>query len=204
MSDEVVNALGEGQGPAQASGNVLQCLANHLPLSIRDQPVVFNHARCDSLEIWRELMMIPLQDAVNIRGITFERFWRMICPGRGEKVIVENVDDDAASMAEFRVKSLPASAGVRAILGEAVDTAMQVQAHCQSLWIVGRDAALDKVTHQTTELKLGIFSRQVQMNKVIQSLRTMLCSLRILTAVNSSLVICCSSNTACGKSFRQA
>ena len=117
-------------------------------------------------------------------------------------MIVENVDYDAAAVAEFRVKSLSASAGVRAVLGEAVDTAMQAEAQGQSLWIVGRDIALDEVTHQTTELKLGVLSRQVQVNKVIQSLGTMLCSLRILTAVYSLLEIAPQQALLAGDFFR--
>lgn len=67
-------------------------------------------------------------------------------------MIVEDVDDDATAVAEFWIKSLSALPGVRAVLGEAVDAAVQVQAKGQFLRIVGWDGAFDEVAHQTAEL----------------------------------------------------
>jgi len=83
-------------------------------------------------------------------------------------MIVEDIDDNASTMTEFRVEPLPALSGMRAVLGQTVDTAMQVQSEGEFLWIEGRYGAFDEVTHQATELKLRVFSGQVEVNKVIQ------------------------------------
>ena len=67
-------------------------------------------------------------------------------------MIVEDVDDDAAAVAEFRIKSLAALPGVWTVMGETVDTAVQVQTEGQFLREIGRDRTFDEVAHQATEL----------------------------------------------------
>ena len=62
-------------------------------------------------------------------------------------MIVEDVDDDAAAVTVFRVKSLAALSGVWAVLGKGVDAAMQMQSQGQFLRIIGGNGALDEITH---------------------------------------------------------
>ena len=83
-------------------------------------------------------------------------------------MIVKDIDDDATTVTKFRVESLPALAGMGAVLRQAVDTSMQMQSEGESLRIVDRYGPLDEVTHQAAELKLRVFSGQVEVNEVIQ------------------------------------
>lgn len=67
-------------------------------------------------------------------------------------MIVEDVDDDAAAVAEFRLKSSAALPGVRAVLGETVNSTVKVQSKGQFFREVGRDRAFDEVAHHAAEL----------------------------------------------------
>ena len=78
--------------------------------------------------------------------------------------------------------------------------AVQVETKSQPLWIIGWYRAFDTVTHETAELKLWIFSGQIKVNKIIQSLRILLCRMRISKAISALLVSCCTSTTACERS----
>ena len=111
-------------------------------------------------------------------------------------MVVEDVNDDATAVAVFRVKSLTALSGMGAVLGEAVNAAMQMQPQGQFLRVLSGDAAFDEITHQAAKLQLRILSCQVEVNQVIQSLRILLCRMRISKAISALLVSCCTSSTA--------
>lgn len=124
----------------------------------------------------------------------------MIEPVCCEKVVVENVDDDAAAMPEFRVQPLPALAGVGAVLGEAVDATVKVQPQSY-FWGINRgNRAFDKVAHQAAELNLRLGSGKIEVYEVIQSLRILLCRIRISKAINALLESFWTSRTAAERS----
>lgn len=89
-------------------------------------------------------------------------------------MIVEYVDDDTTTVPVFGVKPLSASAGICAVLGEAVDAAMELHAQGNLCGIIFRDAAFDKVAHQAAELNLRIRSGEVKVDEVVQVLRILL------------------------------
>ena len=121
-------------------------------------------------------------------------------PVSGEEVIVENVDNDTASVTEFRVKPLSASACMWAVLGEAVYTTMEMQTQGDFFGIICSDAAFDKVTHQAAELNFRVRSGEVEVDEVVQSLRILFCRIRISKAINALLESCWTSTTAADRS----
>ena len=58
-------------------------------------------------------MLTGLQKLVDVFGEIFKGFRGELGPCRGQAVIVEDVNDDPASMSVLRVQPVPASAGMR-------------------------------------------------------------------------------------------
>ena len=144
--------------------------------------------------------MRRLQQFVNICCIACQMGGRVVTPVCGEEVIVENVDKDAATVAELRVKPLSASTCMRAVLGEAVDTTMEVQAQSNFFRIISGDKAFDEVAHQAAESNLWVRSGEVEVNKVVQNLKILFCKIRISKAINALLESCWTSTTAADRS----
>lgn len=115
-------------------------------------------------------------------------------------MIVEDVDDDAATVAEFWLEALPALPGVGAVLGKTVYAAVQQQTTGKPGREVGRDGAFDEVAHQTAELQFRVCPGKVEVDQVIQDLRILLCSMRSSKAISDLLTSCCISSAACVRS----
>ena len=76
-------------------------------------------------------------------------------------MIVEDVDDYAATVTKFRMESLSALSGVWAVLGEGVNPAVQVESLSYLFRVVTRQRSFDKVSHQSAELELRIITGKV-------------------------------------------
>jgi len=105
-------------------------------------------------------------------------------------MIVEDIDNDPFAMAEFRLEPLPALSGMNAGLCKGVDATVQVQTEGQTIWKPGRYGAFNEVAHQSAKLQVGVCSGQVEVNEVIQTLRILLCKIRISKAISALLAKC--------------
>ena len=72
MRDKVLDAFGEREGSSQAQGYFFKCSADYPTMSIRDQPVVFDHVWCDLLKSCWQLDVLFQQKVVNLVCITFQ------------------------------------------------------------------------------------------------------------------------------------
>ena len=71
-------------------------------------------------------------------------------------MIIEDIDNDTAAMAEFRMESLSALSSMGAVLGETVNAAVQMQTESNFLWVAGWYGPFNKVTHQAAKLMFWI------------------------------------------------
>ena len=108
-----------------------------------------------------------VQQAVGIGGEGGEGLRLECVPVNGKEVVVEDVDQHRAGMAETGVQAPAAGAAVRAGGGQAVDGAVQAQTGDDAGRVAVIERPLDEIPHQPPQPQLRVGAGEVEVDKVI-------------------------------------
>ena len=132
---------------------------------------MLGHAWGDADQAGREQVAVSGEQTVDFSGKGRQRLRVEFVPMDGQEVIVEDIDQDRAGMAEARLQTLPAGTAMGADGSEGVDTAVQAQAGEDAGRIPRRERALDEVPHQPAKPQLRVGAGKIEVDEVIQGVR---------------------------------
>lgn len=92
-----------------------------------------------------------------------------LIPVPGEKMIIENINDDTAVMPVFWAKPPFAQLHHRVVISKLIDGAVQIDSHHHSrIELAGCTTALDKISDEIADHHIRVVTRQVQVCEKIQ------------------------------------
>lgn len=124
LFQQLFPAAGQQVRPAEAAGETLQQAFDVIEVAAGDQPVGRDHARQGGLQGRGQQGAVGLQQAVEGGGEVFEGLRVKEVPVAGQEVVVGDIDQDAAAVAQGGVQPSLAAPEGRAGFGETVDAAV--------------------------------------------------------------------------------
>ena len=129
---------------------------------------MLGHARGDTGQTGGEQVAVSGEQTVDVSGKGGQRLRVEFVPMGGQEVVVENIDQDRAGMAETRLQTLPAGTARGADGSEGVDAAVQAQPGDDPGRMTRIERALDEVPHQPAKLQLRIGTGEIEVDEVVQ------------------------------------
>lgn len=164
---ELRQALCKGGRAGKAARKILQNFADHLQVAVTGQPVVFDHARRNALQVGGKLVEVILQQTVNVPGKILQRLWMVVVPLPGQDVVVENIDHNAPAMSILRVKALSTPFEMRLDLGEGIKSPMLFDSTTYGCGKTIPDRAFDEVSHQVAEQPFVAAVGEIEVHQVV-------------------------------------
>ena len=120
-----------------------------------------------------------LEDAVDTFCKDFQRFGVDGLPVPGQKMIIEDVDEEAAGVAQVWVEALAAAADDWVIVGITIDAAVHADAPRDGGRIFVVQGAFDKIPHQVAKFQSRVGPGQKQVKKIVQVSYDFFCRLAL-------------------------
>jgi hypothetical protein len=159
---------GEVEGAAQAETHAVKDLCDAGDFTIRAKPVVRPHLLELGIGIGRNVGAIMLKRIVNLGGECVQWDVREGLPFAGKKMVVEDIDENAAESAVRRNEPLNAAAEDGMRIGIRIDLPVPSNSHLKLQRQLGQGGLRSEVRQNVAEAKGGSRLGEMEMSEPVQ------------------------------------